>query len=219
MRTPRFLRHLQHIRMIIPSGGLGLALLLGFMLNHVNAAAPPSPEQQVQAVLGEDGRGYPSVVARVNSHSISGKALARRVRTVQQSQALGVDRTNPVQTALSQLINEEVLIQFADVQGIVVSDAEVRAFIQAQVAAQLQDPTAKQMLTAAAADWGLAPERYANDPRVIETYRQGMILGRVQAKLFQALPTGQREDPVAQQAAIQDFVARSGAQVERLITP
>ncbi len=184
--------------------------------------APPTPPaglpQELQELYQVDASAYPDVVARVNGQPISGKALAQRVYIVQNSRTPGLDKTDPVRTALNQLIGEAVLTQVAPAHGVSVSEDEARAFAQSQrrMAEQAQDHD-KEALAALAASLGVSPEEYFTDPRVIETYRQGMILGRMRGQVLETLPAERRGDPAAQQAAIADFVARSGARVEVLI--
>ena len=201
-------------------GLLSLSLTLGLMRSSADAA-PPADQQQVRELLQADGAAYPAVVARINDRPISGKALARRIYIVQHAQIAGVDKTNAVRTALDQLIADEVLLQVASSQSIVVTDADARAFAQdqARLAAQAKNGSTQDLVAIYAAQMGIPPESYYSNPQVIENYRQAMIVGQMRAKIVEALPIAQRNDPVAQQAAIRAFVNRSGVQIEELIAP
>jgi len=214
-------RYLKRAGLAALPGVVGLGLLAGVALGPVSAAAPPSRAEQVRQLVGQDGHEYPAVVAKVNHQPITGKALAQRVYTVQQSQAPGLDKTNPARTALNQLIEEQVLIQAAEARGITVDDAEVAAFAQSQqrMLEQAKELPGQEIIGIQAASLGIPPAQYASDPRVIQTYRQGMLLGRMRAQIAGTLPTERRNDPAAVQAAVTGFVAQSGAQIERLLNP
>lgn len=201
-------------------GLLGLGLTLGLTRGTADAA-PPADQQQVRELLQVGGANYPAAVARVNNQAVDGQALARRVYIVQHSQAPGVDKANAVRTALDQLIDEQVLLQVAPSRGIAVTEADARAFAQAQqrLTTQLKSGSAREIVAIYAAQLGVPVADYYTDPRVIETYRQALILGRMRADIVETLPAAQRNDPVAQQAAIRAFVTGSGAHVEELITP
>ncbi len=202
-------------KFVVP-GLMGLTLVLGVAFGAVSAAPPPSP-QQLQNVLQQDGAGYPSVVARVNGRPLSGKELAQRVAVVQQSQALGAAKADPVQTALDQMIEEAVLIDAAGQRGIAISEDEARASAQMHVQRTTAMPGGKELIATYAADLGVTPDRYAADSRVVAAYQQGMILGEMRAQLADTLPAARRGDPAAVQAAVKSFVAQSGANVEVLI--
>ncbi len=214
-------RYLKRAGLVALPGIAGLGLLAGVALGPVSAAAPPSRAEQVRQLVGQDGHEYPAIVANVNHQPITGKELAQRVYTVQQSQAPGLDKTNPARTALNQLIEERVLVQAAEARGITVSDADVVAFAQSQqnLLAQAKNLPGQEIINTQATSLGIPPTQYASDSRVIKAYRQGIILGRMRAQIAGTLPAEQRDDPAAVQAAITGFVAQSGAQIERLLNP
>ncbi len=201
-------------------GLLSLGLTLGLTRSSADAA-PPANQQQVRELLQVDGGAYPAVVARVNDRPIHGAALAHRIYIVQHSSTSGATQANAAHVALEQLISDEVLLQVAPSQGVVVTDADVRAFAQdqARLAAQAKDGSAREIVAIHAAHLGVAPEGYFSNPQVLEGYRQAMIVGQMRAKIVETMPAAQRNDPAAQQAALRAFMDRSGARVETLIAP
>lgn len=224
MSAPMAQRFLHRARGLALVGVLGSGLAIGLIVRPVGATIPPEKQQlvnQVAELVQQDGHQYPAVVARVNGQPITGKELAQRVAIVQQSQARGLDKTNPTRTALEQLIADQVLLQSAGTYGIAVSTDEAQAYAQAQqqLAAQAKDIPAQEMVSAEAASLGVAPAQYFTDPRIVEVYRRGIIRGRMRAQIAASLPVAQRGDAAAVQAAVLNFAAQGDARIERLIAP
>lgn len=210
--------HWRKLLVVLGVACLGLAIIAGTEggshTNLVDANRTP---------LASDGHQYPAVVAYVDGKPITGTALAQRVRIVQQSPQVTSDPSHfSVEgIALEQLVYEAVLIDSAKDVGVTVSEQEAAGAALDQQNAILNgdDPLARASLDAAAARLGVSAQDFAADPRTIDNYRQGMILGRMYDYVLGTLPQEQQSDPVAFQQAVVSFVQQHAKNVQVLIQP
>lgn len=216
--TARKRSHLPKLFAVLAVGFLGLIV--------VAIAGPTTPTNGADAttaLFNLDGRQYPAVVASVNGKPITGVALAQRVFIVQHNPHVISDpsQVSVERIALEQLIVESVLIDSANDVGVTVSEQEAADFALAQQNAILNgdDPVARDQYAAAAAQFGVSAEELATDRRAIDTYRQGMILGRMYDYVVGTLPENQRADPAAFEGAVRSFVDQHANDIKILLQP
>ncbi len=216
--TARKRSHFPKLIAVLAVGFLGLII--------VAIAGPTTPTNgtnTTNALFNLDGRQYPAVVASVDGTPITGADLAQRVFIVQHNPHVVGDPSqfNVEQLALEQLIVESVLINAANDVGVTVSEQEAADFALARQDAILNgdDPVARDQYAAAAAQLGVQAQDLASDPRTIDTYRQGMILGRMYDYVLGTLPEDQRNNPVAFEGAVRSFVDQHAKDIQFLIQP
>ncbi len=210
--------HWRKLLVVLVVACLGLIIIAGAGVGSRTNLADAN-----RTPLASDGHQYPAVVAYVNGKPITGTALAQRVRIVRQSPHVTSDPSqfSVERIALEQLVYEAVLIDSAKDVGVTVSEQEAASAALDQQNAILNgdDPAARRSLAAAAAQLGISAQDFATDPRTIDTYRQGMILGRMYDYVLGTLPQEQRTDPVAFQQAVVSFVQQHAKNVQVLIQP
>ncbi len=216
--TARKRSHFPKLLAVLGVGFLGLIL--------VAIAGPTTPTNgtdATNALLNLDGHQYPAVVAYVDGTPISGADLAQRVFIVQHNPHVVGDPSqfNAEQIALEQLIVESVLLKSANGVGVTVSEQEAADYALARQNAILNgdDPIARDRYAATAAQMGVQPQDLASDPRTIESYRQGMLLGRMYDHVLGNLPENQRNNTTAFEAAIRSFVDQHAKDIQILIQP
>ncbi len=214
--TARKRSHLPKLFVVLAVGFLGLVIVA-----NAGPTVPTGGADSTEALFNVDGHEYPDVVASVDGKPITGAALAQRVFILQHSpQAVSDPSQFSVERiALEQLIFEMVLIDSADEVGVTVSEQDAAGFALEQQNAILNgdDPAARERYAAVAAQLGVPAQELATDPRTIDSYRQGMILGRMYDYVLGTLPENQRMDPVAFEGAVRSFVDEHAKDVRILI--
>lgn len=214
--TARKRSHFPKLLAVLAIAGLGLIIVA-----FTGPTAPINGGDAANSPFQVDGHEYPAVVAYVNGEPITGDALAQRVFIVQHVPQVVSDPSqfNVERIALEQLIFEAVLIDSANDVGVTVSEQEAADFALAQQNTILNgdDPAARDRFAAAAAQLGVPVEKLATDSRTIDTYRQGMILGRMYDYMLGTLPADQRMDSGAFERAVRSFVDQHAKDIRILI--
>jgi hypothetical protein len=216
--TARKRSHFPKLIAVLAVGFLGLII--------VAIASPTTPTNgtnATNALLNLDGHQYPAVVASVDGTPITGAELAQRVFIVQHNPHVVGDPSqfNVEQVALEQLIVESVLLKSANDVGVTVSEQEAADYALARQNAILNgdDPVTRDQYAATAAQMGVQPQDLASDPRTIDSYRQGMLLGRMYDHVLGTLPADQRNNPVAFEGAVRSFVDQHAKDIQIRIQP
>ncbi|MCO5175955.1 MAG: SurA N-terminal domain-containing protein [Thermomicrobiales bacterium] len=215
--------HIRYGLMLIGIVLLGTFVSVSSVATHT-MKSPDSSEVIVQ-VLAQDGHEYPESVATVNGRQISGKSLAQRVYALTVSPSAMDWSTKPQASdsvekqALAQLIQEQVILSAAEDLGLAATTDEAVAFAktQQQMFLTSDDPGAKEVYAAAAAQLGVSPEEFADQPEAVEVYRTALTRSHVYAWITNNLPEDQRNDPVAFQQALDAFIAQHTENVTILL--
>lgn len=135
-----------HIKLKLLRGTVGIAAVTAVVaLMQEAAVASPAPATPIDDALRQaysatdlgNGQSLPATVGRVGQTDISGPQFAQTVAVLRynnERRRLGLTEQQMRSGALQQLIRQAALHDRARYEGVVVTDGEVRSFIQSQAA-------------------------------------------------------------------------------------
>lgn len=202
-------------------GVVGIAAItgvIGVMQEAAVASQTPSPQMDdalrnaYSATELSAGQSLPATVGRVGQTDLSGPELARAVAVTRYNngrRSLGLTEQQMRSAALQQLIRQAALHDRARSEGVVVTDVEVRAFIQLQAAKRpasfAAHPEALAAFNALLAAEGLPNgAAFDRDPRTFRAVQYAIESARLVTN-----HVGKDASEDAREAFISDTIARA----------